>query len=418
MKIKRLAALFLACSMVGLTACSSQTATTPSSSASAGKGEDVSLVMWGSEEDQSLLQDMVNAFIAENADKANISVTLGVQSESNCKDSVLNDVEAAADVFAFADDQINELVKGGALQAIPDNMGAQDVQSRNLESSVKAATLDGKLYAYPMTADNGYFMFYDKQYFTDTDVQSMDAMLAAAKKAGKQISMRLDDGWYLYSFFAGAGLKLSLNDDGTNSCNWNATDTPITGVDVAKAILDIASNKAFISLSDDAFASSIKDGSVIAGVSGTWNAQVASDTWGENYAASKLPTYTVNGNQVQMSSFAGYKLVGVNAYSKNVGWAMKLADYITNEKNQIQRFEKRGLGPSNKKASESQQVQSAPAIAALAEQAPFSTVQRVSGNYWAPVQTFGAILAGGNAGGEDEQKLLDNLVQGVEAPVS
>lgn len=269
-----------------------------------------------------------------------------------------------------------------------------------------------------MTADNGYFMFYDKQYFSDTDVQSMDAMLTAAEKAGKQISMRLDDGWYLYSFFSGAGLKLSLNDDGTNSCNWNAADTPITGGDVTQAILDIASNKSFISLSDEAFVSSVKDGSVIAGVSGTWNAQAASDTWGENYAACKLPTYTVNGNQVQMSSFAGYKLVGVNAYSKNVGWAMKLADYITNEENQMLRFEKRGLGPSNKKAGESQKVQSAPTIAALADQAQFSTVQRVSGNYWAPVQTFGAILAGGNTGGEDLQKLLDNLVQGVEAPVS
>lgn len=140
-KMKRLAALSLAGFMVGLTACSSQTATTPSSSAATGKAEDVSLVMWGSEEDQPLLQDMANAFIAENADAANISVTLGVQSESNCKDSVLNDVEAAADVFAFADDQLNELLKGGALQAIPDNMGAQDVGSRNLESSVEAATV-------------------------------------------------------------------------------------------------------------------------------------------------------------------------------------------------------------------------------------------------------------------------------------
>ena len=37
--------------------------------------------------------------------------------------------------------------------------------------SVLAATIDGKLYAYPATADNGYFMFYNKEYFTEDDVR-------------------------------------------------------------------------------------------------------------------------------------------------------------------------------------------------------------------------------------------------------
>ena len=35
-----------------------------------------------------------------------------------------------------------------------------------------------------------------------------------------------------------------------------------------------------------------------------------------------------------MASFSGYKLVGVNPHSANVGVAMMLADYITNEDNQ------------------------------------------------------------------------------------
>ena len=39
--------------------------------------------------------------------------------------------------------------------------------------------------------------------------------------------------------------------------------------------------------------------------------------------------------------FAGFKLLGVNAYSKNVGWAMLLAEWITNEANQTLRFNER-----------------------------------------------------------------------------
>ena len=52
-----------------------------------------------------------------------------------------------------------------------------------------------------------------------------------------------------------------------------------------------------------------------------------------------------------MSSFTGYKMMGVNAYSKYPEWAAKLADWLTNEENQTIRFEERNQGPSNTKCS-------------------------------------------------------------------
>ena len=135
----------------------------------------------------------------------------------------------------------------------------------------------------------------------------MDGILAAAAKAGRTFDMTLNDGWYIYSFFAGAGLEATLADDGVNTvCNWN--EEP--GADGAQAIMDIASNSAFVSAPDADIVSGIKNGTVCAAVSGTWNASTAQEIWGDNYAATKLPTYTLNGEQVQMGSFAGYKLVG------------------------------------------------------------------------------------------------------------
>lgn len=59
-----------------------------------------------------------------------------------------------------------------------------------------------------------------------------------------------------------------------------------------------------------------------------------------------------------------------------------------------------------------------PAISALAAQAAYATPQRVGGNYWTPAETLGSILAQGNPDGTDLQKLLDNAVEGIEAPVS
>ena len=149
-----------------------------------------------------------------------------------------------------------------------------------------------------------------------------------------------------------------------------------------------------------------------------WNAQVASDAWGENYAAAKLPTMKIGGKDCQLSSYSGFKLVGVNPHSKNVGWSMLLAEYLTSEKVQTARFEARNLGPSNKNAASSPAVQEDKAIAALAAQAPYSTPQVIGGNYWSPAETLGQILANGNPDGEDLQKILDTAVEGITAPVS
>ena len=427
---KQLSLAMAAAMALSLAACggtnSSAPADTSSTSAETSTGEagtdasgeaanwgDVTLTMWGAEEDQTMLREMADAFIAENADKGNITINIGACSEADTKDEVLKDPTAAADVYAFADDQLNELVAAGALQEV--TLNADDVKSRNLEGSVEAASLDGKLYAYPMTADNGYFLYYDKSVISEEDAQTVDGILAAAAEAGRTFDMTLNDGWYIYSFFAGAGLEATLADDGVNTvCNWN--EEP--GADVAQAIMDIASNSAFVSAPDADIVSGIKNGTVCAAVSGTWNASTAQEIWGDNYAATKLPTYTLNGEQVQMGSFAGYKLVGVNPHSQNVGVAMMLADYITNEANQQKRFEDRQLGPSNINVNASEAVQAAPAIAALAAQSEFSDLQRVGANYWDPAASLGQILQSGDTQGKTTQQLVDDAVAGITAPVA
>ncbi len=379
--------------------------------------EDVTLTVWvGDNQDIEWINGVIDNFKAAHPEN-NYTINVGVQTEGDCSKVVLNDPTAAADVFTFADDQFNSLMNGGALQQVVD--GADDIIAANGGADapvVKAASQDGVLYAYPATASNGYFMFYNKEYFTEEDVQTLDGMMAKAAAAGKYVGFPMSNGWYFYSWFKGAGLTMTVNEDGvTNSCNWNATDTPITGVQVLEALLEIAKNPGFKEADSDPFVAGVKDGSIIAGVSGTWNANAAQEAWGDNYAATKLPTYTVNGEQVQMSSFAGFKLVGVNPYSENVGAAMDFAAYMTNEESQMSRFEIRSEGPSNVNAASSEAVQSNPAIAALAAQAAYADVQRVGNKYWDPAAALGKIIMNGNPDGTDLQTLLDNCVAGITA---
>lgn len=373
----------------------------------------VSLRVTGSEADQAMLAQMAESFKEKYASEANIEITVEVLGEADCKNVLLADVLNAPDVFAFADDQLISLAASGVLKQV-DNADA--IKAANLAEAVSAASVGDRLYAFPMTADNGYFLYYDKSVFTEEDVQTMDGILAAAEAAGKKVGMDWSSGWYTYSFFGNTGMEFGLNEDGvTNFCTWNGSGNGVTGLQVAEAMFAIASHPAFESMVNDEFIAGVKDGSVAACVSGVWDAANVKEAWGENYAAVKLPTYTCGDTQIQMASFSGYKMVGVNSYSEDVDWAMKFADWITNEENQNLRFELRELGPSNINAAGSDAVSQAPAIQALLQQSEFASLQRVGNNYWGPMQTFGETLAAGNPEGKALQELLDTMVEGVTA---
>ena len=392
------------------------------------ENETIKLTVWGAEEDQNLLKELTDKFQETYKDQT-FDIQIGVESESTAKDTVLTDVEAAADVYAFADDQISDLVKAGALLKLDDYADAlqlagktlDDVKAANVDGSIEAATVDGSLYAFPRAADNGYFLYYDSSVLTEEDVASWDSLLAAADKAGKKVGMTLASGWYNASFFYGAGFTTGLNEDGTTAIDWNGTSADgYTGVDVVKGMLDIAGNSAFMAIADGDISNQLASGNLAACVSGTWDGITAQDVYGDGYAATKLPTFKVGDAQVQQGSVAGYKFVGVNGYSENSGWAVLLAEYISNEEAQQAFFDQRESGPSNKNVAASDSVKENVALGALAQQAEFAQAQKVGGKYWDPAQTFGELIAQGALSAEDDaaiQEALDNLVEGVTAPV-
>ncbi|MBE6024530.1 MAG: extracellular solute-binding protein [Cellulosilyticum sp.] len=373
--------------------------------------EVVELRLWATEEDEALIDDLIEGFKEEHSDEAIINVTFEAQGEDGCKYRILTNVNETPDVFTFADDQLTALAAAGVLRPIANQ---ESVKTNNLEGAVNAVTINEQLYAYPLTADNGYFMYYNSDYFTEADVQSLDKMLEIAQKHNKKISMDWTSGWYLYSFFGNTGLTLGLSEDGiTNYCTWNEATGAIKGADIVEVMYRIGKSPAFVSTQGTDFIKGIQEGNIIATISGIWDANIISEAWGDAYAATKLPTYTCQGQQIQMASFAGYKMVGVNSYSENVEWAEKLAEYLTNEASQTKRFEQRGQGPSNINAAASEEVNNSIANSALIKQSEFSSLQRVGENYWAPATAYGTALASGNLNGLNYQQLIDQTVEGI-----
>lgn len=432
MKFKKVLALGLVGAMaISMAACGKTSSSTDNGgSGNAGtSNETVSLRVWGGEEDQNLLKELVEKFKKTYPDQK-FDIEIGVESESTAKDTILTDVEAAADVFAFASDQIVDLNNAKALANIEDMDAAlqnyakksvADIKAANGDGSVEAASIDGKLMAFPMTGGNGYFLYYDSSVISDEDAATWDTLLAAADKAGKKVGMTLASGWYNASFFYGAGFTTGLNDDGTTAIDFNGTSKDgYTGVQVTQSMLNIASNKAFMAIADGDVSNQIAGGTLAAVISGTWDAENAQKVFGDGYAAAKLPTYTLDGKQVQQGSVSGYKFLGVNAYSKNVGWATVLAEFLTNEESQATRFEQRQLAPTNKKVAASDEVSKNVAIAASAAQDAYGVIQTVSAKYWDPAKTFGEMIAQGSISATDEkaiQDALDTMVEGAKAAV-
>ncbi len=378
---------------------------TPENTPTAVPKQTVTLKVWGSQEDQAMLATMVDGFKAANPDKI-YDISFGVVSEADAKTKVLEDPAAAADVFAFANDQIKDLVNAGALYEITRNK--DKITAENMAGSIEASTVDGKLYAYPETADNGYFMYYDKSVFTADDVKSLDKMLEVAKAKGKKVFMDVSNGWYIASFFLGAGGTLTVDKDGKQQCDFNNEK----GVKAGEAIKAFTAHPAFLT-GDDAVLKGGIGGEIAAGVSGTWNAEDIKTILGDNYAATKLPTFTLGSEQVQMGSFAGYKLVGINSQTKFPVDAMNLGEWLTNEQNQVTRFETRAMGPSNIKAASSDKVKANIALAALAEQNQHATSQKdVLGSYWSPAEAFGTAMEA-----KDYSKSIKEMLDAMVAQI-
>ena len=390
--------------------------------------ETVKLTLWGAEGDQDFLKGVVKNFEAAYPDQK-FDIQIGVESESTAKDTVMTDIEAAADVYSFASDQLADLVRAGALANLDDpelsdvyskaGKSIDDIKAANVEDSIEAASVDGKLYAFPTSGANTYFLFYDSSVISAEDAASWDTLLAAAKKAGKKVGMTLNSGWYNASFFYGAGFTTGLNEDGTTTMDWNGTSAAgYKGTDVVKSMLDIASNSAFKPITDGKISDTIASGDLCAVVSGVWDAPNAQKVWGDGYAAVKLPTYTLGDDQIQMAPAYGYKFEAVNAYSKNLGWATLLAEYIANEESQTAHFEQVETPPTNRKSLELDSLKENVAVLAATSEGEFGVIQNVGGKFWDPTKTFGEMIAKRKVKSGDEaaiQEMLDNLVAGVTA---
>lgn len=387
---------------------------TPTDDGGDGEKENVSLVLWGPAQQQEMAEEMIELFKQEYTDK-NYTITYNVVSEADASGTITTDVSAGADVYAFANDQLLVLQRAGALAQVGGTY-LDDIRANNSASSVEAATFNGRVYAYPYSDDNGYFLYYDKSKVTHTD--TLEGILADCAAANSTFIFDLDNSWYDAAFFFGAGASYNItyNDDGSVASVACDFDDATKGTIAGTAMLELAQHSAFLNGDDNSITAALTGGTFGAAVSGTWNAQTVSTALGDNYAACKLPTFEVNGETYQMGSFAGCKLYGVNPTSDYLADAHRLAAFLSSEEMQQKRFEDMQIGPSNTNVAASAAVQANIALAALAEQAEYATAQvAVPGGFWTAVEAFGQEVVAGTVNLSNLAEKLKTMADVIRA---
>ena len=348
--------------------------------------------VWVAENVVDFTNEQIGSFMEEHPEFSGYTVTVEPVGEGDAAGNMITDVTAGADIYAFAQDQIARLVTAGALIDVePGN--AETVMAENDEGAVAAATVGDILYAYPITSDNGYFLYYDKSVVSDPS--SLEAIIADCEAAGKNFYMEINSGWYQTAFFFATGADLTYDTDADG--NFTACNTSYAspeGLVALREMIELESSSAFQNGS-----SVDKATNLAAIVDGTWDSGAAQNVFGDNYACAKLPSFEgCDGNTYQLSGFGGFKLLGVKPQEDENKLAVcdAIAAFLSSEEVQLARYEAVGWGPSNLNAQQSDIVKADEALAALGEQLAFTIPQgQYPGDYWTLATSLGDSIISG-----------------------
>lgn len=366
------------------------------------------LTIWAPENQQELLKEQAEAFKAANPDYADYEIVVQLVGDDVAKDEVLKDVDAAGDIFCFASDQLASLVDAGAVAKLGGDAEAF-VKDKMAESVVTTVTVDGSIYAVPYT-HNTFYMYYDKSLMTEEDLKSLDTILA--KDTADGVYNFLFDGgggWKLGAWYYAVGLSL-YGIDGTNvaaGCDWNNA----TGIAVTNYLIDMhANSKVAVGLDVTELISNHQLG---AWFGGDWELKGFTEALGDDLGYTTIPTFGVNGEQVQMKSFYSSKCMAVNAKSKNPAAAVAFVTFINSAEQQATRFEKTSVIPTNVDAAETDAVKASPLAAVIMEESNNCAIMQpytkeFGDLYWSSCTTLCDALKAGEITKDNVQEWMDN----------
>ncbi len=368
------------------------------------------LTVWAPAEDQSednpWLQTQCEAFAAEHPNW-DITFNYGVCPEGEAKATVTQDVDAAADVFGYANDNLADLISAGAIAELGGTT-AEFVTSNFGKTYVDSISDNGAVYGVPYES-NTWYMYYNTSIYSADDVKSLETMLEKGV-----VMFPLTNSWYIEAFYLATGAEffggVNDNDAGINVGGDN-------GVKATNYLVDLVANPNFKNGEFADAMSGLADGTIAAAFSGTWDRGNAEEALGDNFGVAALPTINVDGTACQLKNFSGSKAWGVKATTEYPEVATALALYLGGETAQQARYEARGTIPAL--SSLATVLADDPVVAVINEvYANCSIMQPYCanmGNWWTPAANMGTELVAGDVthdNAAEKTEAFNNAVNG------
>ena len=381
-----------------------------------GAAADVTLKVWcpQNQVDTGIMEQQQKAF-AEAHPEYNITWVTEIVGEDKCQESVLKDVGAAADVYMFASDQLPSLVEAGAIAKLGGSTEAM-VKETNSEAVVATVTVEDSIYAIPFT-HNTFFMFYDKTLMDESDITSLEKIMAKST-ADNVYNFYFESagGWKLGAYYYGAGLSV-FGPDGSDvsaGVDWNNA----TGVAVTNYLIDLINNPKCAYDGEISVSELVGDHRLGTWFDGSWNYDLYKGILGDDLGMAVIPTFNPDGKDRQLLGFYGSKCIGVNAKSQNMGAAVAFAAFLGNEENQILRYQLSAQIPCNINAGKNETILADPLAAIVILESNTASVAQpansvFSARYWTYANTIPTEIRSKEITKENVQEKLDTFVQAM-----
>ena len=367
------------------------------------------------------VETKVNEFLREQHLDTKYTVSMYELGEGDVNSKV-TDWTAGPDIYAYASDQTLGLVGKGALAKVPETY-ANAMKTALGNEAMGAAKVGTSYYGYPYAGDNGYFLYYNKSVFTDaTKLEKLTDVVSVCQAAKLKLSYKLADTFFstglMFSF--GARYNVELSADAKSIEAITADFNTEKGVKAIKAMKDIINNEGIDTTKEGQKAPTVANG-LGACVDGGWNASNYKEALGADYGCCKLPTVTVGDDTVNLGSFLGYKLYGVNpsrtgTTTEKLSDLHKLANFLISKDVQEKRFDDLTIVPTNAEVKAMSKVQETPHVKALADQSAFAVAQTiVPGHVWDETSNpYASLLANPTATDEEIQAYANSYNTAVQ----
>lgn len=336
-------------------------------------GGEKTIMLWGPEEHRELYLKWAEEFRAQNEQAfEGYKFEFAGSGDAGASAEMGKDPLQGAAIYSFANDQLADLSNLGALSSL-EQEDIDWVKANNLADAIESTKIGGEYKAYPFQADNGYYLYYNRDAFIGTSVWDTETnklkenvtfrqLYAALDERGEgdaifkdkdnndiklnwsngKICMPMASAWYVSGVFfsVGGDYEVVYNSEGKQtsaSCTFGYSkeegqklkdadfSVGFNALECLKNIFlneDGSVNKHYMFADEqynDKYALYINTANedavktpLAAMVCGTWKDSEVRKYWGDNYDATVLPMLEGTDGLYAYKNFRGYKHIGVN----------------------------------------------------------------------------------------------------------